>query len=82
MFAFLICIVLSFASTQPSAKIVRITFDFKCNLKRKVRGNSGAYKETCRLGTQDALQASSRQPGTSTGGTEEDEIRNRLAVIY
>ena len=73
---------LPFASIHPSTKIVQITRDFMCNLKRKVRGNSGAYKATCRLGTQDALQASSRQPGASTGGTEEDEIRNRFAVIY
>jgi len=51
-------------------------------LKKKVRGNPGAYRETYKLGTQEALQASSRQPGTSTGGAEEDEIRNRPAVIF
>ena len=74
--------VLPFVSTHPSTKIVQVAHVFMCNLKRKVRGNSGAYKVTCRLGTQNALQASSRQPGRSTGGTEEDEIRNRFAVIY
>jgi len=47
---------------------------------KKVRGNPGACKEIYKLGTKDALQASSRQPGTTTGGTEEDEIRNRIAV--